>query len=55
MKKKSNKEVYVRNVVVNVKTQEERDILEKAVKILDNYGFTIASKKDLVLENEIVK
>ena len=55
MKKKNSNKVCVRNVIVNVKTQEEKDILNKALEILDREGFTIAGKRDFVFENEIVK
>lgn len=44
-----------RTLNINVTNQEEKDILDKAIPLLDKCGYTICKKDDLVLPNQINK
>lgn len=44
------KQKIIRKIDLNVSSKEEKEILEKAIKILDKLGLTICSKRSFILD-----
>jgi hypothetical protein len=42
-----------RTLNINVANQKEKDILDKAISLLDKCGYTVCKKDDLVLPNQM--
>lgn len=50
---KSKKDIEARVININVDDEDERKTLEKALLILDKYGYRVVRKEDLVLTSEM--
>ena len=54
-KLKKNQKVNTKTINVHVTNNADKEILEKAICLLDKQGYTICRKDSFVIDNELIE